>query len=453
MVHFETLKSGDYVNKLIEVKEFDFITCNEINKEGPQNLSKKQFESLVDTVTELENGSNDFSVFDFLEIKRRKSFGRVISFKNYVGLIHLRDGRQIQILPKIDFGQEKDETKAVFIKMIRSMRDFQGKVFNDALLHSDRMNIYEIFISLYLQAVRQIVKKGLKSSYLTREDNLGFYKGKLQVSEHIKKNFAHKERFYVSYDEFQQNRPENRLIKATLIKLRMLTTSMNNAREIRQLLAAFDEIEPSRNYEHDFSKVIIDRNMQDYKEVLQWSKVFLLNKSFTMFSGIFHAKAILFPMEKVFECYVAQELKKQFSDETGWSYKTQEKGKYLFTEPQKFALRPDIVISKNNNTVIMDTKWKRLINNDRENYGISTADMYQMYVYSKRYGAKDIWLLYPKTDVMNNDLKIKYESKDVSNNSLHETVIHVFFVNVADIKNSLKKLKDEVINHTKESSP
>ena len=81
------------MNKLIEVKEFDFITCNEINKEGPQNLSKKQFESLVDTVTELENGSNDFSVFDFLEIKRRKSFGRVISFKNYVGLIHLRDGR------------------------------------------------------------------------------------------------------------------------------------------------------------------------------------------------------------------------------------------------------------------------------------------------------------------------------------------------------------------------
>lgn len=437
------------MNKLIEVKEFDFITCNEINKEGPQNLSKKQFESLVDAVTELENGSNDFSVFDFLEIKRRKSFGRVISFKNYVGLIHLRDGRQIQILPKIDFGQEKDETKAVFIKMIRSMQDFQGKVFNDALLHSDRMNIYEIFISLYLQAVRLIVKKGLRSSYLTREDNLGFYKGKLQVSEHIKKNFAHKERFYVSYDEFQQNRPENRLIKATLIKLRMLTTSMNNAREIRQLLAAFDEIEPSRNYEHDFLKVIIDRNMQDYKEVLQWSKVFLLNKSFTMFSGIFHSKAILFPMEKVFECYVAQELKKQFSHEIGWSYNTQDKGKFLFTEPQKFALRPDIVISKNNNTVIMDTKWKRLINND----SISTADMYQMYVYSKRYGAKHIWLLYPKTDVINSEFIKKYESKDESNDSLRETVVHVFFVDIANnkIEKSLKKLKQEVFDCVKES--
>jgi 5-methylcytosine-specific restriction enzyme subunit McrC len=452
MGHFETLKSGDYVNELIEVKEFDSITCNENDKVGPKNLSKKQFDSLVDAVTELENGSNDFSVFDFLEIKRRKSVGRVISFKNYVGLIHLRDGRQIQILPKIDFGREKDETKKKFIEMIRSMRDFQGKVFSDALLHSDRMNVYEIFISLYLQAVRQIVKKGLRSSYLTREDNLNCYKGKLQVDEHIKKNFAHKERFYVMYDEFQQNRPENRLIKATLIKLRMLTTSMNNAREIRQLLAAFDEIEPSRSYEHDFSKVIINRNMQNYKEILQWSKVFLFNKSFTMFSGIFHSKAILFPMEKVFECYVAQELKKLFWGETSWNFETQDKGKYLFTDPETFALRPDIVI-RNNTTVVMDTKWKRLFNDPGKNYGIATADMYQMYAYSKRYGAKHIWLLYPKTDVMSeNDNKgITFESGPDSGST--ETVIHVFFVDIANIKDSLKKLKQEVFDCVKESAP
>ena len=442
------------MNELIEVKEFDSITCDENDKEGPKNLSKKQFESLVDAVTELANGSDDFSVFDFLEIKRRKAVGRVISFKNFVGLIHLKDGRQIQILPKIDFGQEKDETKKRFIEMIRSMRNFQGKVFSDALLHSDRMNVYEIFISLYLQAVRQIVKKGLKFSYLTRDDNLSFYKGKLQVGEHIKKNFAHKERFFVSYDEFQQNRPENRIIKAALIKLRMLTTSMNNAREIRQLLAAFDEIEPSRNYENDFSKIIIDRNMQDYKEVLQWSKVFLLNKSFTMFSGIFHSKAILFPMEKVFECYVAQELKKLFLNEKEWHYKTQDNAKYLFTDPQKFALRPDIIIRHNNNkdVVVMDTKWKRLFNDAGKNYGISTADMYQMYVYSKRYRAKHIWLLYPKADVMNGDFKNEYISTEEGKESLPETVIHVFFIDVAHIKNSLEKLKDEVLGCTKETS-
>ena len=45
---------------------------------------------------------------------------------------------------------------------------------------------------------------------------------------------------------------------------------------------------------------------------------------------------------------------------------------------KQFALRPDIVIRKDNRTVILDTKWKYLYKNERNNYGISQADMYQM---------------------------------------------------------------------------
>lgn len=42
---------------------------------------------------------------------------------------------------------------------------------------------------------------------------------------------------------------------------------------------------------------------------MQWSKVFLMNQSFTTFSGETNARALLFPMEKVFEAYVARNLK------------------------------------------------------------------------------------------------------------------------------------------------
>ena len=48
--------------------------------------------------------------------------------------------------------------------------------------------------------------------------------------------------------------------------------------------------------------------------------------------------------------------------------------------------------------MILDTKWKILKDDPVHNYGIKSADMYQMYVYSKRYKATDIWLLYPMTD-------------------------------------------------------
>lgn len=53
---------------------------------------------------------------------------------------------------------------------------------------------------------------------------------------HIRRNIAHKERFYVTYEEFTKNRPENRLIKATLKKLQKVTTDEQNKQDARELL-------------------------------------------------------------------------------------------------------------------------------------------------------------------------------------------------------------------------
>ena len=188
-----------------------------------------------------------------------------------------------------------------------------------------------------------------------------FYKGKLMTGQHIKTNMAHKERFYVAYDEFHPNRPENKLVKATLLKLQQLTTSAENSKEIRQLLTAFEMVEPSVNHTKEFSQVKIDRNTKDYEMLMQWSKVFLLNKSFTTFSGQNTSRALLFPMESVYESYVVQQMKKVLGP-AGWDVSSQDKGHYLFMEPRRqFALRPDIVCKRGDRTVIMDTKWKSLI--------------------------------------------------------------------------------------------
>ena len=240
---------------------------------------------------------------------------------------------------------------------------------------------------MYIQQVSELTRRGLKSAYVRMEDNLNYYKGKLMVSEHIKKNMAHKERFYVAYDEFHLNRPENKLIKSTLLKLQKLSTSSENVKMLRQLLTNFELVEPSMNYVKDFSKVIIDRNTKDYEEILVWSRVFLMNKSFSTFSGDTNARALLFPMEKVYEAYVARNMDMVFG-EYGWEVSVQDRGYYLFEEDyrQIFALRPDLVVTRpNGQKIIMDTKWKRLNSNQDANYGISQADMYQMFAYSKKY--------------------------------------------------------------------
>ena len=430
------------MGKLLEVREFDKISCNADFKTEYAFLPEPVFQDMEDFIHAFAGDEEHADALEFLKISYRRNVGDIISVNNYVGLIQMQNGYQVQILPKIDLGNNPDkgneETKRVFLRMLRSMKDFPGKVFNDANLKMDRMTLYEIFINMYLQEVRVLVKHGIKSAYVSRENNLNFYKGKLVVNEHIKQNAAHGERFYVRYDEYLVDRAENRLIKATLLKLQGITASAENQKEIRQLLTAFEMVHPSVNYQKDFSKVVIDRNTKDYDMLMRWSRVFLLNKSFTTFSGGHNARALMFPMEKVFESYVVQQLRKVLQD-LDWVVTAQDKGYYLFDSPRQFALRPDIVITKGDGSmVILDTKWKSLVDRPGLNYGISQADMYQMYAYAKKYETPEIWLLYPINEEMRDHQDISFKSDDGVN-------VRVFFVDVANIETSLQLLRERLL--------
>lgn len=431
------------MGKPFEVKEFDSIICNEDykNDEKYKYLDRKEFDNLVAFIREFSGDEESAGILDFMTIGCRRNIGEVVSIKNYVGLIQMNNGFQIQILPKIFLGDVEDEgnaqTKKVFLRMLRSMKDFPSKVFHDASLKVDQMNLYELFINMYLQEVRQLVKRGIQSAYIEQEDNQRYYKGKLLVNQHVRANLAHRERFYVAYEEFHPNMPENKLVKATLSKLQKLTSSAENSKEIRQLLTAFEMVRASTNYEKDFSNVVTNRNTKYYEGLLQWSRVFLMNKSFTTFSGSTTSRALLFPMERVYESYVARQIKKVMCLD-GWDVSSQDRGHYLFEKPRRqFALRPDIVMRKGERTVILDTKWKSLIDNERANYGISQADMYQMYAYSKKYQTSEIWLLYPMNDEMRGHDPIRFESGD-------GTTVNLHFVNVDKIEGNLQELKKKL---------
>ena len=121
--------------------------------------------------------------------------------------------------------------------------------------------------------------------------------------------------------------------------------------------------------------------------------------------------ALLFPMETVFESYVVTMLKRELIPK-GYSVSAQDRKYYLFDEPdKKFLMKPDIVITRKDDgaVYVMDTKWK-VLSESKPNYGISQADMYQMYAYQKKYSAENVTLLYPMTEaVRQNDIEFTSE--------------------------------------------
>lgn len=148
------------MDKPFEVKEFDSIICNDDYRDDEKYkyLNQKEFNNLVTFIHEFTGDTGSSDALDFMNISFRRNVGEVVSIKNYVGLIQLKNGFQIQVLPKISFGEEDKEnlkTKRVFLKMLCSMKYFPGKVFNDASLKVDQMNLYELFINMYLQEVQQ----------------------------------------------------------------------------------------------------------------------------------------------------------------------------------------------------------------------------------------------------------------------------------------------------------
>jgi len=401
---------------------------------GYKALPKKTFEALENFI--LANVSEkETEAIELLSLSARRGVGKVITARNYVGLITMTDGTVIEILPKIA-GTEvsEDATKRIFLEMLKTLRDITFKDFNVSHLQVDRLNLFEIFIKMFLDEVTALTKQGLKSAYTPIEVNEKFYKGKILTFQNIKYNLVNKQRFYVLYDEFNMNRPENRLIKSTLRFLHRATHDGHNRQYACRLLALFDRIDYSKNYYDDFSKCMIDRSMNHYNKALSWCRVFLLGNSFTAFSGSEVALALLFPMEKVFESFVAAKLCKHIG--TKINLRTQDTRYSLFDSPRRaFTLRPDIVLEFGERTVVMDTKWKLLSDTER-NSGISQSDMYQMYAYAKKYEADRIVLLYPYSDRISRT-DIGYASND-------NVKVDVRFVDLRNPDDSISRLLSEV---------
>ncbi|MGJ0314230.1 McrC family protein [Aliarcobacter cryaerophilus] len=370
------------------LKEFEYLQYKDNTRDN--FIKKETFDSLEKFVLENEKTAQ------YLKITTKNGFGKVLQAQNYVGVIQTKDGTTIEILPKIK-NATTEKSKEILIKMLKTLKNSPFKNLSVANLKSSKIPLFEIFISMFLEELAKLIRNGLKSDYISKEENLKFLKGKLKISEQIKYNTIHKERFFVQYEEFISNRVENRLIKTTLQYLYKKSKLNKNQQRIREFLFVFDEIETSHNIKTDFSNIKLNRQMKDYEQVLLWCKTFLFENSFSPYRGNDVAFALLFDMNLLFESFVYSYLKRSsnFQD-----IKSQDKTHHLAYENDigRFRLKPDIVI--NGGKIIADTKWK-ILSQEKSYNGVSQADMYQLYAYGTKYeNCEKMYLIYPFDELL-----------------------------------------------------
>ncbi len=400
------------MSNTITLKEYEFLQTK--YPEYKNYVDEKTFEALESFVLKEERA-------EYLKLTSKKGFGKVLQAQNYVGLIQTKDATTIEIIPKIQNISE-EESKKILLKMLKTLKKSPFKTLEKAKLKSSKMPLLEIFISMFLEELTLLVRKGIRSDYLAREENLHFLKGKLKIAKQIKQNAIHKERFFVEYEEFSSDRVENRLIKTALEFLYKKSKLNKNQQRIREFLFIFDDVSSSKNIKNDFKSVKLDRQMRKYEQILLWAETFLFENSFSPHSGKDIALALLFDMNLLFESYVGAYLKKK-----GFDVRSQDKGKYLVEQPNRYALRPDFVINKDKESeIVADTKYKNI----KEQKDISQADMYQLYAYGTKYKqTKQLYLIYPKGE------KLELERCSYIEDELHLDVL--FFDLSLDFEQSI----------------
>lgn len=396
----------------ISIFEFDALTASSPSCEGVDGLHSvpaEVYRWLEEQCLRRAEGGGA----TWLRLSQRRG-RRAVQVTSFVGVIRAPGGFQIEVLPKVGraIGGGRAEARGLLLEMLCCLRQFRHVRTASAQVAARRMPLLEVFIAEFLCSVQSVVKRGLRSDYTPRQDNLPAFRGKLLVAPHLRENLCRADRFFTEHDEFCADRPENRLLRAALERVLVLSGSQENQRLGRELHFVFAGVPASVQPAVDFQRVRLDRGMGYYADPLAWARLILEDESPLAGAGDVRSPSLLFPMEAIFEAYVAKHLPRQLGAEA--TLRTQACNQHLVRHQAQawFRLKPDLLVRRaGQNAVVLDTKWKLLDSAaaDRaRKYGLGQGDFYQMHAYGRSYlnGCGDVVLIYPSTDTFNRPLPV-----------------------------------------------
>jgi 5-methylcytosine-specific restriction enzyme subunit McrC len=190
------------------------------------------------------------------------------------------------------------------------------------------------------------------------------------------------------------------LLKLALERVCKATQTPINWRLAHELRGILAEVPASNDVSGDFDDWRSDRLMTHYRHARPWCELILNRQMPAAVTGEWKGISLLFPMEKLFERYVAGCIKNSLVDQAKM---TRPSSQYLCSHDggPMFWLEPDMMIESGKRRWVLDTKWKLIDSSDKGNkYGLKQSDFYQLFAYGNTYlrGHDDgkLVLIYPK---------------------------------------------------------
>lgn len=279
------------------------------------------------------------------DIKRTNEGEVCLQAGYYVGALWLvKHHKFVYIEPKMNKKQiaesspiqEEEWAEIDYLKMLLSITGLDPKDTQELIkiywdeppitIEQQKDTLTPFLMVQFLLLLKRIVRKGLKKSYYTVEENLNSrIKGKIQLAKHLKQNvFKNKLTAHVcQYQEFGMDNLENRFLKKVLqFIISFKNTHANyfagNDKSIRELIAYcspyFELISEEIDVEN-LKKLTPNTFFKEYEEAIRIGKHILKRFSYNITETTQQKVAIppfWIDMPKLFELYVYKKLQEQF---------------------------------------------------------------------------------------------------------------------------------------------
>ena len=389
------------------------------------------------------------------EIKRTNDEEVCLQAGYYIGALWLvKHHKFVYIEPKMNKKQiaegsssQEEWAEIDYLKMLLSITGLDPKDTQDLIkiywdeppitIEQQKDTLTPFLMVQFLLLLKRIVRKGLKKSYYTVEENLNNrIKGKIQLGKHLKQNvFKNKLTAHVCrYQEFGMDSLENRFLKKVLqFIISFKNTHPNyfagNDKSIRELITYcspyFELISEEINIEN-LKKLTTNTFFKEYEEAIRIGKHILKRFSYNI-TETTQQKVTIPPfwidMPKLFELYVYKKLQEQFGREAVTYHLTAD-----YTEL-------DFLLNTSEYKMVIDAKYKPIYQDSRVIDDIRQVSGYARLtkVYEKL-GLKDsnelidCLIIYPSLEE-NKDLNIENKKEISEYKNIYKLSVSIPLIN------------------------
>jgi len=364
------------VRKTIQVFEYETIRV------GSKDLDKEQF-NLLAKFNERHQGQYYSTGYNS------------IRFTNYVGVLQVA-GLTIEILPKAGRESNRQLWHDVLLQMLKVSGFLNMRAVSEADLKMRKGSLFDVYLEIFLAHCRNIQHEGLVRQYLLSSSNQNALRGRLLFNEQLKHNMIRKERFFVASQNYTRDNVFNQILCKALMIVGKISGASILRKEASMLCQQMEDISEKDFTPDSFSRLKYDRTNERYRDAINLAELIILNYLPDLQGGNRSVLALLFPMESLFESYVASVLKRAAIN-SQCKISTQ-RSKHFWRGDQGGlkTIRPDIVVEwkdeSGSRRTVLDTKWKLPKGNLPND-----ADLKQMFVYNEYFDAEASNLVYPAT--------------------------------------------------------